>query len=441
MPEMSQSEAISQDSAEVGAGLLAPFHDRSFIWYFVGQLVSQVGDGIYLVALPFIVFAAGYGTAGLGVVTACYGVTRVVGFPAGGMLTDRTNARIVMLGADVVRAVLILGFALLVLSKHESLAVIAIVVSLFGLFDGAFLPASYAVLPQIVPGRLLAASNSLFATMQSAALITGPAVGGLVLVSLHDSTRSALGLLIDAATFLVSVLTLLSVRTLAPSAATEDPPREPGTAQESAAEEPAAPEPAEASDWRAVFRYVSGSVMVQMSLLVTVVVNLAYAGLTEVVLPRFAVTSLGGARGFGLMMAAFGCGTLIGGLSGMRLLKLRRRAKAALTIGVAQGLLVLCIPIGHTLAVAATAMLLAAVSQAVLNVFFLTMLQSRTPANLLGRVMSLLVTSAGIAFPISTALAGVAARAWGPVPVIEIAGVGIALAFAIGFISRTYRNL
>jgi MFS family permease len=437
MTEMSQSEAASLGSAEGNAGLLAPFRDKSFVWYFVGQLVSQVGDGIYLVALPFIVFAAGYGTEGLGLVTACYGVTRVVGFPAGGMLTDRSSARIVMLGADAVRAVLILCFALLVFSKHESLAVIAIVVSLFGLFDGAFMPASYAILPQIVPGRLLAASNSLFATMQSAALITGPALGGLVLVSLHDSTHSALGLLVDAATFLASVLTLLSVRTLAPSAATADPSREPGTAPE-----PAAQKPAEASDWRAVFRFVSGSVIVQMSLLVTVVVNLAYAGLTEIALPRFAIISLGsGARGYGLIMAAFGCGSLIGGLFGMRLLRLRHRARLALIIGVTQGLLVLCVPLGKSLAVAATAMLLAAVSQAVLNVFFLTMLQSRTPANLLGRVMSLLVTSAGIAFPVSTALAGVAARAWGPVPVIETAGIGISLAFAIGFISRTYRTL
>lgn len=437
MTEMSQSEAISLGSAEGTTGLLAPFRDKSFVWYFAGQLVSQVGDGIYLVALPFIVFAAGYGTQGLGLVTACYGVTRVAGFPVGGMLTDRSNARIVMLGADAVRAVLILCFALLVFSKRESLGVIAIVVSLFGLFDGAFMPASFAILPQIVPGRLLGASNSLFATMQSAALITGPALGGLVLVSLHDSAHSALGLLVDSATFLVSVLTLLGVRTLALSAATG----EPGAAQEPTPE-PSASEPAAASGWRAVLRFVGGSVIVRMSLMVTVVVNLAYPGLTEIGLPRFAVTSLGsGARGFGLIMAAFGCGSLIGGLFGMRLLGLRHRAMLALVIGVVQGVMVLCVPLGKSLAVAAAAMALAAVSQAVLNVFFLTMLQSRTPANLLGRVMSLLVASAGIAFPVSTALAGVAARAWGPVPVIETAGLGISLAFAIGFISRTYRTL
>jgi MFS family permease len=433
---MSQSEAPPQGLAEGSAGLLEPFRDKSFAWYFAGQLVSQVGDGIYLVALPFVVFAAGYGTAGLGLVTACYGITRVAGFPAGGMLTDRANARTVMLGADAVRAVLVLCFALLVFSRHESLAIIAVIVGLFGLFDGAFMPASFAILPQIVTGRNLAASNSLFAIMQSAALITGPALGGLVLVSLHSSKHSALGLLVDSATFLVSVLTLLSVRTLTRGAATADPSPEPGAAQ------PPDPGPAAASGWRAVFRFVRGSVMLRMSLLVTVVVNLAYAGLTEVVLPRFAVTSLGsGARAFGLIMVGFGCGTLVGGLFGMRLLGLRRRARLALIIGVAQGLLVLCVPIGDSLAVAITAMLLAAVSQAVLNIFFLTMVQSRTPANLLGRVMSLLVTSAGVAFPISTALAGVATRAWGPVPVIEIAGLGIALAFAIGFASRTYRTL
>jgi len=109
--------------------------------------------------------------------------------------------------------------------------------------------------------------------------------------------------------------------------------------------------------------------------------------------------------------------------------------------GVAQGLAVLVIPVGSSLVVATGAMVTVAALQAVLNVFYLTMLQRNVPARALGRVMSLLAMCAGVAYPLSGLLAGGVTQTMGPAAVIEAAGIGIAVAFCVGFVSQRYRNL
>ncbi|MEV4224415.1 MFS transporter [Nonomuraea sp. NPDC049725] len=414
--------------AEARTGLLAPFRSRAFTLYFAGQLISQLGDGIYLVALPFIVFGSGWGADELGLVLAAFGIARLVAFPIGGTLADRHGARVIMLIADGARVVVLLGFALLVFAGQPPLWLVAGSVALFGLFEGMFTPASFAVLPAIVQKELLGPSNSLASTMQSIAMIAGPAAGGPVVTGL----KSWVSLLVNAVTFVVSTVTLLfvPVRRVTPA-----PAREAGEAG------PEAP-PAVTPGWAEVGRHVVANPLLRMSLLVTVVVNLAYAGMTDVALPSFAISGLGGGPGtFGTIMAAFGVGSLLGALCGVLLLRSRRRALVALFLGVGQGAAIMCVPLGESLVVASAAMLMAAVLQSVLNVFYMTMLQSQIPGELLGRVMSLLVTCAGLAFPLSTVIAGRAVEAVGAPLVIVVAGLGVSLAFVAGFFSREYRRM
>jgi MFS family permease len=403
-------------------GLLSPLRQRSFALYFAGQLLSQIGDGIFLVALPFIVLGAGFGPTGLGLVLACYGIARVVAFPVGGTLADGLGSRRVMLGADVLRAVVMVGFALLVLVEHPPLWTLIGTVVLLGSLDGIFMPASYAALPEIVPKEHLGAGNSLTSTMHSVATFAGPAAGGPLMANL----RSSVSLLVNAATFLASTVTLFAIRRYRVSSQPAEAPA-PDTASRS---------------WKAVLRYLVGSPLLKMALLVTLVANLAYAGMIEVALPSFSITPLGrGVAGYGTIMAGFGLGSTLGALCGPALLRVRRRGLLALIIGIGQGVAIMCVPVGSSLVVATGAMVLAAGTQGMLNVFYLTMLQTEIPPGYLGRTMGLLVTAAGIAFPASTLLAGMAVRGVGPAVVIVAGGASISLAFLLGFGSRRFRNL
>ncbi|SDW32508.1 Predicted arabinose efflux permease, MFS family [Amycolatopsis xylanica] len=407
--------------------LLAPLRDRRFALYLIGQLLSQIGDGIYLVTLPFIMLNQGGGPANLGVVLACYGLARLAFLPVGGTLADRLGSRPVMLAADALRALVVLGFVGLAAGGRIPLWAMIMVAVPFGALGGIFMPASFAVLPQIVRPGSLAAGNSLIQIMQSTSRVTGPALGG----TLVGSFKSGVGLLIDAATFLVSSLTLLAIRPAKPAAAKTE---ETHTDDVQDGER--------LKTWRSVLRYAAGSPLVWMNLLTTLVFNLAAVGLIEVALPIFAQDSLGrGAFGFGVMMAGLGAGSVIGALLGPALLRLRRRGLIALCVGIAEGLALAVIPAGSSLVVATAAMFTAASLQALVNVFYMTMLQRTVPARALGRVMSLLATCAGLAHPVSALLAGAVLGTAAPEVVIIVAGLGVSAAFSVGFFSRPYRNL
>jgi MFS family permease len=411
--------------------LLAPLRERRFALYLIGQLLSQVGDGIYLVTLPFVVLNQGGGPGNLGVVLACYGAARLAFFPVGGALVDRLGARPVMLAADALRALVVLGFVVLAAYGRIPLwAMIAVAVP-FGILGGIFMPASFAVLPQIVRRESLAPGNSLIQIMQSTSRIVGPGLGG----TLVGSLKSGVGLLVDSITFLVSSLTLLAIRPSRPAVETAD---------ETAAQH--VDDDVQDSDrlrtWRSVLRYASSTPLVRMNLLTTVVFNLAAVGLIEVALPSFAQGPLGrGALGFGVMMTGLGAGSVVGALLGPTLLRLRRRGLIALFLGIAEGLAMMGIPLGSSLVVATAALFTAASLQGMVNIFYMTMLQRSVPARALGRVMSLLVTCAGLAYPASALLTGTVLGTVDPEVVIIVAGLGVSAAFSVGFFSRPYRNL
>ncbi|REH46859.1 putative MFS family arabinose efflux permease [Kutzneria buriramensis] len=418
-------------AGEPAVRLLAPLRERRFALYLIGQMLSQVGDGIYLVTLPFVMLNQGGGPANLGVVLACYGAARLAFFPVGGTLVDRLGARPVMLAADALRALVVLGFVVLAAEGRIPLwAMIAVAVP-FGILGGIFMPASFAVLPQIVRPESLAPGNSLIQIMQSTSRIVGPGLGGALVGSLN----SGVGLLIDAFTFLVSSLTLMAIRPSRPAVETADE-----TAARHA--DGGVQDGDQLRTWRSVLRYAASSPLVRMNLLTTLVFNLAAVGLIDVALPSFAQGPLGrGALGFGVMMTGLGAGSVIGALLGPALLRLRRRGLIALCLGIAEGLALMGIPVGSSLVVATAALFTAASLQAVVNVFYMTMLQKSVPARALGRVMSLLVTCAGLAYPASALLTGSVLGTVDPEVVIIVAGLGVSAAFSVGFLSRPYRNL
>jgi MFS family permease len=410
-----------------GSGVFTPLRNRRFALYFTGQLLSQIGDGIYVVALPFLVLSRGGGSVDLGTVLGCYGLARLSVLQIGGTLADRYGARRVMLCSDALRAVVVLGLAGLATAAHVPLwPLIALAVPL-GVLDGLFRPASFALVPDIVPDAELTAANALNTSMQSTALIVGPAIGGLLVAARSSSSA----LLIDALTFAASSLALYAI-----GGGTAD------TGHDEGADQPSADDAAAPPGWRAVLRYVRDSPLLRMALLVTVVVNLALGGLGEVVLPVFAIRPLdGGPSAFGLIMAGFGVGSVIGALLANAFMRLRKRGLAALVLGVAEGIAIMCVPLGSLLAVAVLGMCVAAVCQAVVNVFYVTTLQRDVPTGTMARVMSLMIACVYAAYPISVAVSGAIVRPLGPDIVIVAAGMCICAAFLLGFASKSYRSL
>jgi MFS family permease len=186
----------------------APLRHRGFRLLVAGQVTSNAGDACYAVALPWFVLAGHGGTVLLGTVLAAYGIPRTALILAGGWASDRFRPHTVMLACDAVRVVAAAALAVMAAAGPARAALLVPVAVVLGAGEGMFLPASYSVIPSLLPRDDLQAGNALATGGTQLASLAGPAIGG-ALVAL-GSPAAAFGL--DAASFAVSAATLLALR-------------------------------------------------------------------------------------------------------------------------------------------------------------------------------------------------------------------------------------
>ena len=76
---------------------------------WAGQIVSQMGDRLAMVAFPWLVYARTGSALGTGVIFALYTLPYVLFGAFAGVIIDRFNKRTVMIAADMLRAGLVLS--------------------------------------------------------------------------------------------------------------------------------------------------------------------------------------------------------------------------------------------------------------------------------------------------------------------------------------------
>lgn len=352
------------------SGTLPAMRSQSFRLLASGQFISNVGDGLYAVALPWYVLSHHGGAILLGAVLAAYGIPRTCLILVGGHLADRLSPWAVMMGADIGRLALAGGLAALAAARQPDLLTLAPIAFGLGAGEGLFLPASYAIMPRLVDDDQLQSGNALMSAGTQLATFAGPALGGIVVATL----TSAAGFGLDAFSFGISALTLwrlgavvaarAAART-APGGAADSPATPPSPVAPSPAEA-AALEPATAEDATATadsgameqdgltFRaFLRAEPVVILLMAINVAANLGSAGTGEVALPLFARQHLhAGAGGYGVLIAGFGIGALAGSLAATRLGNVRRPAVVAGLIFLVQVPLVVSVPLAPGLPVA-----------------------------------------------------------------------------------------
>ncbi len=164
---------------------------------WLGQLVSNFGDTLHYIALVVLVFQlTGQGLAVAGVVAVEIVPVLALG-PVAGVIIDRFNRKIVLLGADLFRATLVLTLLWPQGVWHAYLVAA-------GLAAGAtfFNPTVQAVIPVLTTDEQRLAANSVaWSTGRLVQILASAVAGGLIAVL---GTRAAFEL--NAASFVVSAL-------------------------------------------------------------------------------------------------------------------------------------------------------------------------------------------------------------------------------------------
>jgi MFS family permease len=400
--------------------------DFRLLWF--GQAISALGDQFTLVALPWLALLLTGDPFALGTVLALMSVPRAVLMLIGGAYVDRLSPRRVMILSNIVRlgAVSILGG--IVLAGGAQLWMLYAFALVFGVADAFFYPATTAIVPELVEGDALKQANAVTQGTSQLTVLIGPALAG-VAIAVLGTTGSSLGtsgvgvaLLLDGLSFLASIATLLFIH-----------PRK--TAHE--------PEGSVIQQIAEGIRFVWQKPALRIVMLMSMLANLVIVGPLEVGLPVLAYQRLPeGAAAFGLILSAFGGGSLVGLVAASVLPSVRpeRFGTVLLLIASTAGLSLAALAFAPSTAVALALSVVAGVALGFTNIQFITWVQQRVPPQLMGRVMSLLVFGSVALVPISMAVAGALVQI-SLDGVLIVAGVGMTAVELSCLLSRSVRRM
>ncbi|HEX9067172.1 MAG TPA: MFS transporter, partial [Ktedonobacterales bacterium] len=182
---------------------LSPFRQRNFSLLFSGQLISVLGDAAYTLALPWTVLATTHDPGKMALVLAVETVTRTLSLMLGGALADRLSPRVIMLAADIGRAVVVGALAFTFFLGLPPLWLVAVLAGLQGVGSGLFLPGSIAMLPLTVSHDEIPSANGLMQMSAFLTMVIGPVLGGVA-----TAAQATAAFAVDAGTFVVSALSL-----------------------------------------------------------------------------------------------------------------------------------------------------------------------------------------------------------------------------------------
>lgn len=383
--------------------------NRNFALLASGQAISNVGDFVYNTTLLVWVFVLTHSaTAVSGVLVAQYVPIFGLG-PVAGVFVDRWNRRTTMVVTDLLRT----GVALLPLALPGDLRLPGIYVSVFliSTFSRFFLPARSGVLQVIVSDKQQGQAASISQATFALAFIIGPAIAS----PLYFLVGPVIACLINAVSYLVSALCLLSIR------ASKESLR-PFVASERSGIR------AIGYELAAGLRFV-GRTRVLLIVVAMVLIAMLGAGALNAldiifVSQRLHVsTSL-----YGPLTAVSGLGTLIGAiLGGVLVSRLKPRlilAGSVLLLGIG-----LTIYAFQTWYIAALVLyFFGSIPQGGIDVGFTPLMLNATPRAMMGRVQSVIETAMYGMSLVSVALAGYLGQFIPVYAIFAASGVLIALA-------------
>ena len=370
---------------------------RNYRLYFAGQIVSYSGSWMQDTALPWLVLQLTHSPFQVGLLVFCRYGPFMFGGLYGGVIADRFDNRRVLLCTQTLAMCVAAGLATLAFTGDGSLWLLYLLATGTGValvFDN---PSKHALIYQLVGRKEIANAVSLNVSLQNAAKVVGPAIGGVLIAAVGGGWCFA----INAGSFLAVLAALLAMRT-AELYRVERGERQGGLRA-----------------LREGVRYARTSLQLQVILFLGVVLGLFGFSTIRTLLSVLAEQTLHGtAQTFGALFAAYGAGGVAGALVAAGLSRTGRRHLVAGALLFSAPLLALS-PVRITV-IAAALLFVVGFGWATWSGQALSHVQLSAPDKLRGRVISLYTYTVIAATPLGSLLGG-----W-------LAGVGgTPLAFAV----------
>jgi MFS family permease len=285
---------------------------------------------------------------------------------------------------------------------------LCLVAALNGALAAFIGPAWQGAIPDTVPKAHLQQANALFSITGNSASIAGAVLAGLLVAAIN----AGWALVIDAASFVIGAALVLRI----PSAPLE------------------LTRSSLLADLRVGWQEFTARTWVWVVVAQFSIYNLAYAAGFSIYAPVIAKRDLGGAHAYGLIVAALGIGSVVGGLSVLRRTP-RRPMLVAVSAILASVPVMAFLAAGLPLAAVLAAAIVCGASFEIFSVLWESALQTHIPSDRLSRVSSydslgsfvFAPVGAAVAGPIAVALGGVHAAAWLMVALMTVPTIAVLL--------------
>jgi MFS family permease len=395
---------IEQPTAPARFRTLRPFSHRNFALFWSGALVSNIGTWLQNVALAWVVLELTESAFWVSMVTFTQFIPTLLFGLFGGLMADRLDRRRVLLVTQTMAMCFATALAVVTWTGHASVATLLPIIGAAGVTMAFNAPAFQALIPDLIPSRLILDAVSLNSTQFSIARVLGPALGGLILATIGAGW--AFG--VNALSFLAVIAALLMIRAERHDRPTSSGARALFGGVRAAYESRAITTLLVATAICSVF---GAPVIALLSVMAKHVLDLGaggYGGLFAM----FSVGAVAGALATGALVRRFGLRMAIG--TGMGILAVLIAAFAASRSLVISSILLVGIGAVYTMSVSATN----------------SGLQTAVPARKRGRIMSLYMMAWGGLFPVGALIAGIVASHIGAPKTLGLMTIPLAIGAA-----------
>lgn len=421
--------------------------------YLTASALSLLGNSVVAVVLPLLVLLRTGSATAAGTVALATAVPAILVGVVGGVVIDRVGRRRASIVSDLVSAGAVAALPLVDLVTGLNLGWFVALGVLGAIGDVPGTTAREALVPAVsrssgVPlERLVGIRESI----EAAVMVIGPALAGVLLVTLGDTTvlwvtaaTSALAALVTAT--LPSTLDVLPSEETDPTTAPHalEGPTEPHPAEQGATEPPATgPRAAlrrSTGELRAGLAVVLGDRVLLGGTVLSLGSLLVLAGLQGIVLPVH-LTALGEPGRLGLVLSAMAAGLLVGATAysvvGPRVPPRGVFVASMLAAAVGVGGMSLLPTTWLLLASAA----LAGVASGLMNPVLQVAMMRRTPEAARGRVLGLQGSAMMAVAPVAVFGAGLLVDSAGVRPTGVVVAVSFCAVVVLGLLAPALRDL
>ncbi len=156
---------------------------RNFRRFFAGQLISQIGNWLTLLAQALLVLKLTNRGVAVGLLTGCQFAPVLLLGPWAGLIADRSKKRRLLLASNSVAMAQSCGLAALAFLHHPPVGVLYALAAVGGVATAFDSPARRSFVNELVEGEHVANAVSLNGAMMTGSRVIGAALAGLLIAT------------------------------------------------------------------------------------------------------------------------------------------------------------------------------------------------------------------------------------------------------------------